>query len=205
MNGENDANGGPRIPRETAAPPAQTPDAKALLRQTLLGARRALHADSRTAWDGQIGAHVLAWCAQRKVTDLGVYWPLRGEPDLSASYAALARLGVALWLPVVLERDAPLRFAAWTPGEAMHKDHMGIAVPERLRFGPTPAALLVPCLGFNVGKFRLGYGGGFYDRTLALSPRPLTLGVAYAALAAAFDGQAHDIALDDIATESGLI
>lgn len=205
MSGENDANGGPRIPRETAAPPAQTPDAKALLRQALLARRRALSADNRAAADALIGERVAAWCAQRQVKNLGVYWPLRGEPDLSASYAELARLGVALSLPVVLERDAPLRFAAWTPGEAMHKDTMGIAVPEQLRFGPLPAALLVPCLGFNAGKFRLGYGGGFYDRTLALSPRPLTLGVAYAALAAAFDGQAHDIALDAIATEDGII
>jgi 5,10-methenyltetrahydrofolate synthetase len=205
MNGENDVNGVPRIPCDPAPPPAQTPDAKALLRQTLLGTRRALDTGSRTLWDALIGARVLDWCAARRVASLGVYWPLRGEPDLSAAYAELARLGVPLMLPVVVARDAPLRFAAWTPGEPMHKDSMGIAVPAQLRIVPTPQALLVPCLGFNIGKMRLGYGGGFYDRTLEQLPRPATLGIAYATLAAEFEGQAHDIALDNIATEDGLI
>lgn len=205
MNGQDDVDGVPRIPCAPASPPAQTADAKALLRQTLLGTRRALDPASRTLWDALIGARVLDWCAARRVASLGVYWPLRGEPDLSATYTELARLGVALLLPVVLARDAPLRFAAWTPGEPMHKDGMGIAVPEDLRIETTPPALLVPCLGFNVGKLRLGYGGGFYDRTLEQSPRPATLGIAYARLAAEFEGQAHDIALDNIATEDALI
>ena len=178
---------------------------KAQLRKSLLAARRALDARLRARWDGALGAHVLAWWRISRVAALGVYWPLHGEPDLSAAYAELAALGVCLALPVVLQKEAPLVFSAWQPGEAMLTDGMGVAVPARLRIGATPPAILVPCLGFNAQRYRLGYGGGFYDRTLAALPRPATLGVAYACLAAPFASGAHDIALDDIVTEEGLI
>lgn len=175
------------------------------LRKVLLGARRRLDGDQRARWDDAIGAAVLAWCAAGRPAALGVYWPLAGEPDLRAAYAALAARGVPLALPVVLEKNAPLAFADWRPGEAMVEDAMGVAVPAQLRPRARPPALLVPCLGFNGARFRLGYGGGYYDRTLAAAPRPATLGVAYACLAADFASDAHDIALDQIVTEAGLL
>ncbi len=133
---------------------------------------------------------------------MGVYWPLRGEPDLSAAYAQLALRGVRLSLPVVLERDAALAFAEWIPGEAMVRDKMGVAIPTVLRIVAQPPVLLVPCLGFNAGRYRLGYGGGFYDRTLAPLPRPFSVGVAYACLQAEFASAPHDIALDLVITEA---
>lgn len=176
-----------------------------MLRKRLLNARRALADSQRQAWDERIGAHLLAWCERHAVQGLGVYWPLHGEPDLHGAYAALAARGVLLYLPVVLEKHAPLAFSQWTPGEAMDKDGMGVAVPHELRLEACPTVLLVPCLGFNAGKLRLGYGGGYYDRTLAALPRPKTLGVAYSCLAAQFDGGMHDIALDDIVTEDGMV
>jgi 5-formyltetrahydrofolate cyclo-ligase len=197
-------NGNPRIPREPGAPPALS-TAKTALRPALLALRRALDAGLVARWDAAIGARVLDWCEGAGIGELGVYWPLEGEPDLRAAYAALAARGVRLALPVVLEKAAPLGFSAWTPGEPMVKDGMGVAVPAQLRLGARPAALLVPCLGFNAARLRLGYGGGFYDRTLAATPRPATLGVAYSCLAAQFDGDAHDIALDAIVTEQGLV
>ena len=80
---------------------------------------------------------------------------------------------------------------------------MGIAVPAELRIEQYPPALLVPCLGFNNEGYRLGYGGGFYDRTLEKEPRPATVGIAYSCLAAAFGSDTHDIALDRIITELG--
>ena len=178
---------------------------KALLRKTLLATRRTLAAGARARWDAAIGAHIVAWWQVSQVATLGVYWPLRDEPDLCAAYAELAALGVQLALPVVLEKDKPLVFARWQPGEAMVKDKMGIAVPLQLRVEACPPAILVPCLGFNAQRFRLGYGGGFYDRTLAQTPRPVTLGIAYACLAAQFASDTHDIALDDIITEGGFI
>lgn len=204
--------GKPRIPRSIAAQPEHDRLVAALspitdkdaLRKQLLQQRRALDPQEKAGWDARIVALLLQWCQQHNTRALGVYWPLPGEADLQPAYAQLAADGVQLNLPVVLERHAALGFAAWTPGETMHKDTMGVAVPQRLRLVATPPVLLVPCLGFNADKFRLGYGGGYYDRTLAATPRPLTLGVAYAALHTLFASAAHDVALDWIVTERGV-
>ncbi len=186
---------------------ARTPDnlSKAALRKTLLAARMTLTEDARRSWDQAIGATVIAWWQTRQAPLLGVYWPLRGEPDLHPAYAELAALGAHLALPVVQKKDAALLFASWQPGEPMVQDAMGVAVPAQLRLVPCPPALLVPCLGFNPERLRLGYGGGFYDRTLAEAPRPATLGIAYCCMEATFAGELHDIALDAIVTERGLL
>ncbi|XLZ68353.1 5-formyltetrahydrofolate cyclo-ligase [Massilia sp. SR12] len=164
--------------------------------------RRALAPETRARWDREIGAKVVQWWRESGVGAVGVYWPLRDEPDLHACYAELAGLGVKLLLPVVLEKHAPLAFAEWQIGEPMVKDKMGVAVPADLRLVPEyPPALIVPCLGFNAQGYRLGYGGGFYDRTLAREPRPATVGVAYRCLVAEFASDGHDVALDRVLTE----
>jgi 5-formyltetrahydrofolate cyclo-ligase len=189
----------PRIPRSDAQSPAR----KADLRQQLLTARRAIDSATRTAWDRAIGAQVVDWWQATQPAALGVYWPLRDEPDLHPAYAELARLGARLLLPVVVARDAALEFAEWRIGEPMVKDTMGVAVPADLRLQAAyPPALLVPCLGYSPQGYRLGYGGGFYDRTLARAPRPQTLGIAYQCLQVRFDSDGHDVALDRIVTES---
>lgn len=192
----------PRIPRSTSEATAPSAPGKADLRQQLLTARRAIDAATRAQWDGAIARQVVAWWQANKPATLGVYWPLQGEPDLSAAYAQLERLGARLLLPVVVARDAALEFADWRVGEAMVKDAMGVAVPADLRLRAYPAALLVPCLGFNQGRYRLGYGGGFYDRTLARTPRPQTVGIAYARLQVAFAADLHDVPLDIVITEA---
>ena len=174
---------------------------KLALRQTLIGVRAAIDPARKAECDAAIGEHLVAWWRAQRVSTLGVYWPLRGEADLSVAYAELAQAGVRLALPVVLTRDAALGFADWRPGEAMVKDAMGVAVPADLRMVALPPALLVPCLGFNQDGFRLGYGGGYYDRTLEHLPRPITLGIAYACQATQFASAAHDVALDRIITE----
>jgi len=171
------------------------------LRKHLKAQRAALDGDAKAERDRRIGAQVLAWWRRTRPPLLAVYWPLSGEPDLSETYCTLVQEGAALALPVVLERHAALGFTAWSPGEAMVSDPMGVAVPAVLRSVERPPALLVPCLGFNEHGYRLGYGGGFYDRTLAGGVRPATLGIAYACQAAAFDADAHDVPLDLIVTE----
>ncbi|MES2320477.1 MAG: 5-formyltetrahydrofolate cyclo-ligase [Pseudomonadota bacterium] len=175
---------------------------KAALRKTLKLALAQLPPERKSAWDALIVARVLAWWQQARPAALAVYWPLPGEPDLSAAYAELAAGGVRLALPVVVERHAALGFAEWTPGQAMLADRMGIAVPAVLRMVERPPALLIPCLGFNAERYRLGYGGGFYDRTLEAQPRALAVGVAYACQQAQFASAAHDIALDVLITEA---
>jgi 5-formyltetrahydrofolate cyclo-ligase len=200
-----------RIPRAAAALPALDKDFsvdKAALRKALLARRAAIEPHQKLEWDARIGAQLLAWWAARQDAGLhvdsvlGVYWPLRGEPDLQETYAKLADAGVQLALPMVLEKHAPLAFASWTPGEAMVKDSMGVAVPADQRLLGLPSVIVVPCLGFNEGRFRLGYGGGYYDRTLAVTPRPTTIGVAYSAQQVAFDSDLHDIGLDLVLTET---
>lgn len=180
---------------------------KQALRKQLAARRAAIAAADKAVWDAAIGEKLLAWWDQQQQQQhdtLGVYWPLKGEVDLSPAYDALAARGVRLVLPVVVARHAALGFTAWTPGEAMHKDAMGVAVPQDLRMVACPPALLVPCLGFDAAGFRLGYGGGYYDRTLAALPRPLTAGIAYACQQAQFASLAHDVPLDIILTEKNL-
>ena len=175
--------------------------AKAALRRHLKAERASLDGPGKRERDERIGAQVLAWWRRTRPPLLAVYWPLSGEPDLAETYALLAREGALLALPVVVRRHAALAFAAWTPGEPMVLDPMGVAVPADLRTVARPPALLVPCLGFNESGYRLGYGGGFYDRTLEAPPRPYTLGIAYACQQTLFDANNHDIPLDTVITE----
>lgn len=197
-----------RIPRAPTAPPALNTDdhdpaalAKQALRQALRQARSAIDPATRVQWDATIGAQLLAWWRLRQFPAIGVYWPLAGEPDLRAAYAELADAGVRLALPVVLARDQALAFADWPPGEDMARDLMGMTVPARLRMVERPPALVIPCLGFSDEGYRVGYGGGFYDRTLAEGMRPATVGVAYSGQRAVFTPAPHDVALDVIFTE----
>ena len=110
--------GDSRITREAERPA----DGKAALRKALRAARGGLDPAIKVQWDAHIGAQVVAWWRKRQMDTVGVYWPLTGEPDLRAAYAELAQAGVRLALPVVMERDAPLAFTAWTPGEPMFTD-----------------------------------------------------------------------------------
>ena len=172
------------------------------LRTSLLNARAALPVAERIANDAAISAAVLAWLKVHPVRILGVYWPIRGEPDLRGLYAQLVATGVALALPVMTGVEAPLMFAGWTPGEAMQIDRWGIATPSVV-VSATPQALLIPCVGYDTRGFRLGYGAGYYDRTLAATPRPQAIGIAYSAGRAAFTVEAHDRAMDVVITEAG--
>ena len=174
--------------------------AKTILRATLLDRRRWIDPAARLLWDAALCGRVLDWWKVHPVSPLGIYWPMRGEPDLRPAYEALAAAGAQLALPVTARSDEPLCFAQWMPGDVLVKDGMGVSVPLNAQ-KIIPGALLIPCVGFNAGRFRLGYGGGFYDRTLALPSRPLAIGIAYSCLEAQFDSDPHDVAMDQIITE----
>lgn len=174
---------------------------KATLRRVLLANRQAIAAEVRQRWDAAISARVLAWWNANPVRSMGVYWPIRNEPDLRELYRTLAAHGVQLALPVVTAREAPLNFIRWQPGDALVKDAFGAMAPQEVAHALKPEALLIPCVGFNTDNIRLGYGGGFYDRTLASAPRPLAVGVAYECCRAEFGADTFDIPVDEMITE----
>src|SRR5882672_4426813 len=97
---------------------------------------------------------------------LGVYWPIRGEIDvLDVARRHIAAGGIAA-VPVVTRKNAPVEFWRWQPGMKMQRGFWGIPVPAT-REAVRPDALLIPLVGFDAAGFRLGYGGGYYDRTRA--------------------------------------
>jgi 5-formyltetrahydrofolate cyclo-ligase len=175
---------------------------KADIRRNLIAKRAAITPALRSEWDHAIATELLAWWRRHPVPTLGIYWPMRGEPNLLDAFAKLAQQDVQLALPVV-DKDAPLVFARWAPGEPVVKDKYGVSVPNHAKL-ISPAALLIPCVGFNQARFRLGYGGGFYDRTLAQEARPQAIGIAYSCTLAEFKTGIHDVALDAIITEQGM-
>jgi 5-formyltetrahydrofolate cyclo-ligase len=174
---------------------------KSDLRRMLIAARRALPAAAKTQADARIAAHLSSWLATNQTRVLGVFLQMPGEPDLAALYAQLHDSGVLLAMPVVLEKNTPLHYAPWQPGDAVAKDASGTLAPVTRTDFVKPEVVLAPCLGFTASRLRLGYGGGYFDRTLARAPRPLAIGIAYASAQVEFAASAHDVALDLIITD----
>lgn len=135
------------------------------------------------------------------------YWPIRSEPDLRGWLGGLLEAGATIALPVVETRAAPLVFRRWQPGAAMIRGEWNIPVPAPGAEAVMPEIVLAPLVGWDPEGYRLGYGGGYFDRTLAaLTPRPVAIGVGLgvARLTTIFP-QPHDIRLDAIVTETGTL
>ena len=138
---------------------------------------------------------------------VGVYWPIRGEPDLLSLYSHWQRQGALLALPVVDGPGCPLRFVHWRPDDVLQPGLHGVPVPieDDTHASVSPQVLVIPCVGFDTRGYRLGYGGGYYDRTLARDvpgPRPmLALGVAWSdARLPEFEPLPTDVPLDGVIT-----
>lgn len=179
-------------------------------RQRLRAERDALSVAERAAKGEAIGAHLLDFLRARFGSLAGRvfsgYWPIKGEPDLRPVLAALHREGVLVALPIVEVKAAPLVFRRWTPETKMVRGDWNIPVPPPEAEAVVPEISLAPVMGWTDGAFRLGYGGGYFDRTLAaLSPRPFTIGIGLqSARLETIYPQPHDIVLDVILTEAGL-
>lgn len=136
---------------------------------------------------------------------LAAYWPIRGEYDTRPVLSAMFKANVALGLPAVEFKNAPLAFRAWKPGALMEEGPMDIPQPARRDY-VNPDCLLIALVGFDARNYRLGYGAGLYDRTLAaMNPKPVSIGVGFAFQRLDdIRPQPHDIPLDYIVTEEGI-
>lgn len=211
------------------APPAQ--DRRAL-RAHLLATRAGLAAGVRAGFDARIAAALEQKLAQggantttttttghtgttgitgtpttqgavAPFTAIATYWPMRAEPDLRPLMAAWHARGLVVALPRVVRPGTPLTFARWTPDTIVEEHRYGALLPADAP-EVVPELLIIPCVGFDARRYRLGYGGGYYDRTLA-GGRFASWGVAYeCARLDALAAEAHDRPLDLIVTEAAL-
>nr|WP_294553401.1 5-formyltetrahydrofolate cyclo-ligase [uncultured Rhodopila sp.] len=194
--------GGPAGGEGPGGPPEQDVAVwRKALRAELIAGRLALPAAQRAAESGRITARLRPLLAGSADGLIGFYWPFRGEYDPRPLMRELHAAGAALALPVVIARSQPLVFRTWQPGTAMARGVWDIPVPAA--GDPVePDTLLVPLVGFDAEGYRLGYGGGFYDRTIAaMKTRPRTIGIGFACgRLSTIHPQPYDIRMDRIVT-----
>jgi 5-formyltetrahydrofolate cyclo-ligase len=173
-------------------------------RQRLLAARAAMGHEARSAAAERILPLLHEAIRQHGAKVVGLYWPIKSELDLRSLGDQLTRDGIATALPVILEKGAPLVYWQWSPGEPLERGFWNIPVPRQRR-PIKPDAVLAPTVGFDRAGYRLGYGGGYFDRTLAQPDRPnlaIGIGLDFARLDTIWP-QLHDIPMDLIITELG--
>jgi 5-formyltetrahydrofolate cyclo-ligase len=197
-----DRNDESRIARTPAADSTRT-----ALRQALLDARRRLSAPRRRAANEALVGRLDALLGDVAGRSIALYWPIRGEPSLDPLPGLWAARGARTALPVVDAPRTPLRFVAWRPGEPTVPGLWNIPRPAT-DVALRPDVVIVPCVGFTTDGHRLGYGGGFYDRSFAAldadgAALPRAIGVAWdEALLEAFDPLPTDRPLDAVVTPS---
>jgi 5-formyltetrahydrofolate cyclo-ligase len=175
-------------------------------RQRLIADRLAATPEERHRRDALVEAQLRTCLPASGASQLiGFYWPFKGEYDPRPLMRALHGQGRRLALPVIAEQARPLVFREWWPGKRMVPGVWNIPVPAE---GETvlPDTLVAPLVGFDGLGYRLGYGGGYYDRTLAaMADRPLTIGVGFdlSRLETIYP-QPHDIPMHLIVTEDGV-
>jgi len=171
-------------------------------RERLIGQRLAVDAAQRQAKSNRIANLLDLAIGRFRGRTVGTYWPFRGEPDLRNWGIKVIERGGRIALPVVIRKDWPLEFRVWAPGDPLERGVWGILVPGR---GPAvqPDIVVAPVVGFDEDHYRLGYGGGFFDRTLAtMRSKPLAIGVGYAeSRLPTIHPQPHDIPMDVIVTD----
>ena len=186
--------------------------AKKALRKRLIAERLAM--PERQDCTAQLQEVLRIWLVGRPDISIGAYWPIHGEFNPLPALHRWKEDGELIdlpeprriGLPVIDKLHKTLTFKAWYPGCPMEEDAFHIPKPKDTET-LTPTLLFVPCVGFSYGGYRLGYGGGFYDRTLAvLSPKPFTVGLGYhIGYVEDFEPEPHDMPLDAILCDNGVV
>ncbi|GJL87232.1 MAG: 5-formyltetrahydrofolate cyclo-ligase [Minwuia thermotolerans] len=174
-------------------------------RERLLQLRLALDRGQRSYADLRIINHLMTTLRPRPDLCVGLYSPIRGEPRIRALADAILEWGGICALPVVVARNEPLIYRKWQPSDRLEKGFWNIPVPGAARKEVRPDVLIAPVLGFDEAGYRLGNGGGYFDRTLAAwTGTRKVIGVGYDCLSLrTIYPQPHDIPMDLIITESG--
>ena len=174
-------------------------------RAQLLAVRTAASVQDRAAWSAEINALLHEALDLQGPYVLGLCWPYRAEFDGRPLAAHWRARGMRSALPVVRGPCLPLDFRAWWPGVAMEKGVYDIPVPRSTQL-LLPDLLLVPPVGVDAQGFRLGYGGGYFDRTLAALPRkPVCIATAFEiSRIYTINPAPHDVRMDFVVTETGI-
>ena len=176
-----------------------------LQRANLVARREAIAEKDRIFWSAAITLLLQQGFTILKKKIIGSYHPIRGEYDPRPAMDYFEKHGATLAIPEVTKKDAPLCFRKWWGKAPMKKGAYGIPVPDNTEQVIIDTAL-IPMVGFDQQGYRLGYGSGYYDRTLASSnPSPLVIGIAFEMFRLdSLHPQAHDIPMDFIITEAGI-
>lgn len=173
-------------------------------RAALLARRQAVPLEQHREWTAVMTRRLVGGFPLLGGMTVGLYWPFQGEFDARFAIREFRQRGAVAALPEVVQKAAPLRFREWWPGVPTTPGVYDLPVPDTPVV--VPQALLIPPVGFDQRGYRLGYGGGFFDRTLAaIKPEPLKIGVAFElSRIDTIHPQAYDIPMDFIVTEAGI-
>jgi len=174
------------------------------LRRDMVARRAALSEAEHDVLSARIVAHLIAALPAPRV--VAFCWPIKHEPDVRAIVPHWSGCGTRAALPVVVQEGAPLAFRHWAPETPLEPDRYGIPTPMAGEW-LIPDLILLPLNGFDGEGYRLGYGGGYFDRTLAaLTPRPLAVGVGFEInRLPSIRPESHDQRLDWLVTEAGAV
>lgn len=181
-------------------------DDRCELRVRLQRERLALSVEKRHLRDVDLMCQLSAYVSQnlKPNTMIAMYQPIKAEPNLLALVKTWQKQGFHILLPIVIAKNEPLQFALYEPDDKLKKGAYGILEPELPKDILKPDLVVLPCVGFNSDGYRIGYGGGYYDRTLAKwlesGHEFLAIGVAYKEALCHFDAATHDVVLDAILT-----
>ncbi|WP_372841002.1 5-formyltetrahydrofolate cyclo-ligase [Phaeovulum sp.] len=174
-------------------------------RVRLLAARAALPVAAREAAAADIGKHLDSVLGDVAGKVISGYWPIKAELDLRPWLLSQRQRGAVVVLPVVTQKATPLQFREWGRDARMERGFWNILVPAEGAW-LTPDIVIAPVVGFDAACYRLGYGGGYFDRTLAAlggASAPYGIGLADSRVATIFP-QPHDIAMRGVVTENGM-